>query len=273
MSEQSHVLALLSPAFLGAAARSDRHPDCAAFRSRLSAMSRLSVEDVALIQGLGRASRAHPARTEIWDGAAPGAPRVMISGWACQQRLLNDGRRQIVGFLLPGDAVGSLEPPEPASDMACMALTAVVTADAGALVAAVAGGDPAREGLARAVRLLARHETALLRDQVVRLGRQTAYERLVHLMLELHARSRLAGLAAEADFAMPLTQDVLADALGLSIVHVNRTLQQVRRDGLLEIRSGRVRIIDMRLMQTVADWVPAQAAMWPAGAREAGQRW
>ena len=270
------MLAFLSPAFPGAA-RSDKHPGCAAFLSRLSARSRLSAEDVALVQGLGRASRQHPARTEIWNGDAPAAPRVVVSGWACQQRLLSDGRRQIIGFLLPGDAVGSLEPPEPASDVTCMALTAVVTADASALVAAVAQGDPMREGLARAVRLLARHETALLRDQVVRLGRQTAYERLAHLMLELHARSRLAGLAGEADFAMPLTQDMLADALGLSIVHVNRTLQQVRRDGLLEIRSGRVRIIDTRLMRTVADWapptLPRQPSTWPAEVREAGRTW
>ena len=100
-------------------------------------------------------------------------------------------------------------------------------------------------------------------DHIVRLGRQTAYERMVHLMLEFHHRLQIAGLATNDSFPMPLTQEVMADSLGLSVVHVNRTLQQVRRDGLLEIRSGQVKLLDLKLMQAVADWVPVPPSTTP----------
>jgi len=181
----------------------------------------------------------------------------MVSGWACRQRVLSDGRRQITSFILPGDMVGSLQQPEPSLDYSVMALTQVVTVDASALMSAVAGGDPIHRGLARAVRLLGPYEMVLTYNQIVRLGRQTAYERMVHLMLELLERLRLAGKAGSDTFPLPLTQEVLSDALGLSVVHVNRTMRQLRRDGLLEVYGGRVKILDLNAMREIADWIPA----------------
>ena len=77
-------------------------------------------------------------------------------------------------------------------------------------------------------------------DQITRLGRRTAYERFGNLLLELYHRLHVVGLARDGRFALPLTQEMLADALGLSVVHVNRTVQQMRRDGLLELRAGTV---------------------------------
>ncbi len=225
-----------------------------AFTSRLSSLGKLSGEEVELLRGLGRFPRSHAPGTEIGAEATPGMARIVVAGWACRQRVLGDGRRQILNFILPGDVIGKLERPELPCGDSFVALTQLVTADASALVKAITSGDPAYRGLARAARLLAQHETALMHDQIVRLGRQTAYERMLHLMLELHARLQLAGLASEDEFAMPLTQDVLSDCLGLSVVHVNRTLQQIRRDRLLHIGAGQVRILDLTLMQTVADW-------------------
>ena len=112
-----------------------------------------------------------------------------------------------------------------------VALTAVVVADAKALETAVNNNPVLYPGLTLAVRLLSIYETLSLQDQVVRLGRQTAYERMVHLLLELRERLDTVDMVINNVFPMPLTQEVLADALGLSIVHVNRTLQQIRRDG------------------------------------------
>lgn len=269
------MLTFLSPA-MPSVARSGKFGECGALISRLSALSKLSADDVHLLRGLGRFTKQHSARTEILTGEERFKPRILVSGWASQQRLLSDGRRQIVNFLLPGDIVGSLEQLGPVLDCESVALTNVVTADASTLATTVEKGDFRRAGLARALRLMGQQETALMRDQIVRLGRQTAYERLVHLMLELHCRLQAAGLATEYDFAMPLTQDILADALGLSIVHVNRTLQQARRDGLLEIRSGQVKIIDLKLMQTVADWVSVPSSRIPAlpvELRNIGKAW
>ena len=93
-----------------------------------------------------------------------------------------------------------------------------------------------------------------LRAQVVRLGRQTAYERLLHLVLELHSRLRVIGMVDSDSFLMPLTQEILADALGLSAVHVNRMLQSARQDKLLELRRGRATLLQLDRMRVLTDW-------------------
>lgn len=223
---------------------------------RLSAFCRLSEDDARLLHGMSRLVRQHAPRTEIGTGSKPAAPRLLVSGWACRQRILGDGRRQIIHFILPGDTIGDLGEPSLPSDSNSVCLTAASSVDASSLVAAAASGQAAHRGLKRAMHLLSLQEAALMSDHIVRLGRQTAYERMVHLMLEFHHRLQVAGLSTSDSFAMPLTQEILADSLGLSVVHVNRTLQQVRRDGLLEVRSGQVKILDLKLMQTIADWVP-----------------
>ncbi|HEY0053353.1 MAG TPA: helix-turn-helix domain-containing protein, partial [Caulobacteraceae bacterium] len=92
----------------------------------------------------------------------------------------------------------------------------------------------------RALTLASRHDEMRLLDQVVRLGRQTAVERVASFFLEIYERLRVVGLAEAGAFTMPLTQEAMADALGLSPVHVNRTLQQLRRDGLAELSGARV---------------------------------
>ena len=93
-----------------------------------------------------------------------------------------------------------------------------------------------------------------MRDHVVRLGRQTAYERVVHLMLEFRSRLAVVGQVVDDGFAVPVTQEVLADALGLSVVHINRTLQQIRRDRLFELRGGQLKLRQIELMQAMVDW-------------------
>jgi len=223
--------------------------------SRLSSLCKLSAEELDLLSNLTRSTRTHLARTEIWNTDEASRPRIMVSGWACRQRFLGDGRRQIINFILPGDAVGDWLQPDLHTDASTIALTEVITADAGALIAA-AQGACGHEGLSRLLRLMASLETAFLHNHIVRLGRQTAYERMVHLMLEFHSRLHTPQMVATDKFAMPLTQETLADSLGLSMVHVNRTLMQMRRDGLVQIAFGIVKIIDMKLMRAVADWVP-----------------
>lgn len=225
--------------------------------SRLSSFCKLSAEEMDLLNSLARSTRTHATRTEIWNADEAGKPRIMVSGWACRQRFLGDGRRQIISFILPGDAVGDWLQPDLHTDASAIALTEVVTADAEALVAA-AQGACGHAGLSRLLRLMASLETTFLHNHIVRLGRQTAYERMVHLMLEFHSRLHTAEMLATDKFAMPLTQETLADSLGLSMVHVNRTLMQMRRDGLLQIAFGMVRIIDMKLMRAVADWAPTK---------------
>ena len=141
-----------------------------------------------------------------------------------------------------------------------MALTPVVVADARPLLSTLDEAGAPLAGLAEAIAMMSYADEISLGDHVVRLGRQTAYERLVHLILELHGRLQAIDMVDGDSFAVPLTQDMLADALGLSVVHINRTLQQVRRDKLLDMRGGRIIIHQLGAMRNVADWAAPVAA-------------
>ncbi len=222
---------------------------------RFSGLARLSAAESDILRDLPNTARHHPAQSELCVEGRVQPPQMLLAGWACQQRILGDGRRQIVRFLLPGDAIGSLSRPTLPATSASLALTQVVVADARPLLRSGDENGPLHTGLAEAVALMSNADEIHMRDQVVRLGRQTAYERLVHLVLEFHHRLQAIGMVDGDSFSLPLTQEILADALGLSVVHINRTLQQVRRDRLLDMRGGRVTLRQIDLMRAMADWV------------------
>ena len=221
--------------------------------ARLASMAPLSPTEWRLVEDMCHVARSFPARAELVAVGAVQSPQLLLSGWACYQRLLGDGRRQIVSFILPGDTIGSMLNSGVPAACSVVSLTSVTAADAKPLVAA-AEDRSAASGFANLVRVMAARDEQGLRDHIVRLGRQTAYERMVHLMLDFRDRLSAAGLCDRDSFTMPLTQETLADALGLSVVHVNRTLQQIRRDGLLELRTGVVTLLQPEQMALIADW-------------------
>ena len=190
----------------------------------------------------------------------PGKPvvaRIIIAGWACRQRTLPDGRRQIFNFLIPGDALGLTAASSPLEEVSTVALTRVECVDAMILKEILSAGDERHSRLQRALGSARRQEHAALLDHIMRLGRQSALERLCHFFLEMRDRTRAAGLAeSDERFPLPLTQEVLADALGLSIVHLNRTLQQMKRDGLMHIHRGWLELHDTHRMELLADYGP-----------------
>jgi CRP-like cAMP-binding protein len=206
-------------------------------------------------------ARAFWRRVERYDSGAeiciedrPGADRrlIIVSGWACELRILPDGRRQIFGFLLPGDTI---EAPA-TTGLGCrrvMALTRLEVASRGAQAAA--------DGLGEAAMLRALEDEAVRReerfcDQLTRIGRLSAKERIMHLLLELYARLDRVGLVNGDTFRLPLTQEIFADTLGLSIVHINRTLKELRKEGLLVIQSGRVMLPDRDRLAVKACYLP-----------------
>jgi CRP-like cAMP-binding protein len=235
---------------------------------RLRALTPLSEAEQELVRSLGERRERHaPGDELIGEGATLVKPRFILSGWACRQRVLADGRRQIFNFLLPGDSIGIACPSGPQLSSVA-ALTALEVADAQPAVDAVSRGEA--PGLARAFAAAGPLEHGLLIDHMVRLGRQTAYERVAHFLLELQRRLEIVGLGDRQRFPLPLTQEILADALGLSIVHVNRTLQQLRRERLIELRSGVAILLEPELLAGIADYRPPQprAATPPARAPE-----
>jgi CRP-like cAMP-binding protein len=149
-------------------------------------------------------------------------------------RQLADGRRQILNFLLPGDLIGVCDQAHPVATTTAAALTNVH------LCALPQKPPPALHAAYIASRAL---EHSYLLAQITRLGRMSAHERMADLMLELLERLELAGHAGNGRFLLPITQEVLADALGLTPVHVNRTLQAMRRDREITLKGREFTII------------------------------
>lgn len=205
---------------------------------RISALSGKAVQAAELdpLQDV----RSHDTGEDITSVLRAGTPavRFVIAGWISESVVLEDGRRQIVGLRLPGDLLMG-----PGEGMEANFLTMGRTG----LMAGPHAGAPLQA-------LLVAEEQLRLRELVVRLGRCSAYERTAHLLLELHERLLRVGLADADGFHLPLTQEVLADALGLSIVHVNRTLQQLRRDGRLVLRGAQAVFPDRKALASAVHY-------------------
>jgi CRP-like cAMP-binding protein len=232
-----------------------RRPLMEAAIYKLSRLRDLSEEDTVFVRQAAKVSdRFYPGADLCREGERPPA-RVIVSGWAARARVLPDGRRQIFAFLLPGDMIGVQ--PQPTITSAVTALTHVETADISLLRDAASALGP-RSPLAEAFALAAEMEENLLLNHIVRLGRQTACQRLAHLLLELGERLAAVHEADECHFRLPLTQENLADALGLSLVHMNRTIQQLRHEQLLRLRCGQVTLLQMDRLHALADFSPRQ---------------
>lgn len=239
------------------------HPDQAELIiRRLSQYTDLAPEELELLRSLSETPERLAAGTElIGEGEELERPRLLLAGWACRQRYLSDGRRQIFDFILPGDLYGLCLRPQAVALCNAITLTRATISSASALGDAVLIHPDVYPGLTTATLMSASTDEAYLLNQMVRVGRQTAYERVAHLILELHHRLSVVGLANDNYMPLPLTQEIIADSLGLSIVHLNRTLQQLRRDGVVEVKGGAARILDAGRLRNIADFhVPRVSA-------------
>jgi CRP-like cAMP-binding protein len=219
-----------------------RRPADGAVRT-FAAGASLTPTDQELLARLIGEPQAFAAGSWVEEQTAPDERAwLIVSGWAAQARVMTDRRRQIGRVLLPGDVAG-LTHQGGAARLGLLALTDVVVADFSLVRAAVATGKS--RGLARVWAELQRAEQAGALQQILRLGRFTAYERTGDLLLELYERLAAVGLADGPTMPMPLTQEVLADCLGLSIVHLNRMVQQLRRNRMISSEPRRIRFLDL----------------------------
>lgn len=200
---------------------------------RLASLGPISSEAERALMRAATASRALAAPRELTrEGRPVSGTFLILAGWAARVRLLEDGRRQIMSVLLPGDLIGHCHQPRP------MAVSTVVALSEISYCAA-----PQPIGLPDLDRVYAiSHalEEAHLLAHITRLGRLSAGERMLDLFLELRDRLSICGLVEEGSMAFPLTQEMLADAMGLTPVHVNRTLQLLRRHGDIALGNGRL---------------------------------
>jgi len=200
--------------------------------------------------------QCHSAGYElIAEGEPLNRSSLLLEGWAVRQRVLSDGRRQIFSFVLPGDGLGLCARSDGVALQSTLALTPVTVAPMPLLNQRLQAGP--KTALSEAAWDMVSLEESFLTNQVLRLGRQSAYERLIHLLLEFHDRLKARGAVEQGSFVMPFTQEVMSDALGLSTVHTNRTLQQLRRDGLIHTHAATVRLGDLGLLAEIADYHPS----------------
>ena len=175
---------------------------------------------------------------------------VLQAGWACSYKDLSNGNRQIISFPIAGDCVGLRSVLLKTADHSFAALTdAVVSPVEGTHIMKCVTEFPR---LAAALLWAASRDEAMVVEHLVNIGRRSALERTAHFFMELAERLNLVGLATEAEFKCPLSQFVLADALGLTPIHINRVLRQLRDQNLLTLRKGTVKIHDLNRLRTLA---------------------
>jgi CRP/FNR family transcriptional regulator len=187
-------------------------------------------------------------------------------GWAILYALLEDGRRQILHFALPGALIGFQ--PDPHAPMTCSAeaLTDVTVCPLPRRVLSSLGSEMPH--LAYRLAWLAVRDGTLAFDHISMLGRRSALERVAHLLVELYCRVRAHMPDAPAEtLDLPLNQTHIADALGLTAVHVCRTLRRLREDGVIEFQRGRLQLMDPGKLARLADFDHNVAAPWLAATR------
>ena len=222
--------------------------------AKLETVAALPRADVLLLDSLCTDAREMPARRNIIrEGDRPEHVHLMVEGWAARYKLLPDGTRQITAFLIPGDLCDFHITVLGEMDHSIVTLTK-------ARVAYIPRAKiielEDRPKITRALWWATLVDEAVLRAWVVNVGRRDALQAVGHLFCELYVRMRNVGLATGETMELPLTQEEIGDALGLTPVHVNRVLQRLRADGLIALKRGALEILDMAALERVAGFNP-----------------
>ncbi|GJE44683.1 Crp/Fnr family transcriptional regulator [Methylobacterium soli] len=254
------LTALMNAAVPGAT-RVSRHPSKApaddgclcALARRLESLTPLAEQDRAALEALRGFVRSVPRNTVLMEqeGVADHA-LVVLAGFASRYKRRVSGRRQIVGYLVPGDFCDRGALHAYPLDHAIETLTDCRIAKVPRVAYLDLLGRHPRIALALQHARLA--EEATTREWVVNLGMRSGLERTAHLLCELMERLESIGHASDGRYDLPLTQVDLADALGLSSVHVNRVLQALRRDGLISLQGRCLQILAPRQLQQLAEF-------------------
>lgn len=202
-----------------------------------------------------RERRTYPARKVIIpQGKEIDCSTLLIRGLICRYKDLSNGERQISALHIPGDFVDlhSFSLKRLDHSIATMSACEVALFPHEALTRIT----EEMPHLTRLLWFLTNLDAALHREWEVSLGRRNAVQRLAHLLCELHCRLEAVGLADAEGYALQLTQVDLAECVGLTAVHVNRSLRQLRERGLVEIRERRVRVLDRPGLEAAAEFRP-----------------
>ena len=226
-----------------------------AVASKLEAFTRLSADDRSALSQVSGNFRYVDARHDvIAEGDKPSHVHLVLDGWACRYKQLPDGKRQIVALFVPGDFcdvnVYILKQMDHNIGAITRLRVAMITPEE---MNALTNERPR---ITQALWWQELVTAAVQREWTLNLGQRTAYERLAHLLVELYLRLQVVGRARGGRCDFPLTQNDLADATGLTSVHINRTFQELRRDGLIELERKQLHISDMERMMDASMFNP-----------------
>lgn len=213
------------------------------FVNKLSELVALTTDDVAMLEAVTARSRKFAARQDlIREGDRPGPVFVVLEGWACRYKILPSGTRQVMAFLMPGDSCDLHVNILAEMDHSIQAISpATIATISRSEMQAMLDDYP---NIARAMYAAQLIDEGTMRAWIVSMGRRSSIERVAHLMCELYVRARGIGLADDDSFAFPLSQLILADALGMTAVHINRVLKELRLRGAMELNRGSLNITD-----------------------------
>jgi CRP-like cAMP-binding protein len=222
--------------------------------TKLETVATLSPEDRIALAALSEGARDMSARRHIIrEGDRPDHVHLVVEGWAARYKLLPDGARQITAFLIPGDfcdlhvtILGEMD----------HSITTVTRAKVAYIPRRTMDELTARPTIARAFWWATLVDEAVLRAWIVNAGRRDAHEAIGHLICELYLRMKNVGLTTDREFELPLTQEELADALGLTPVHVNRVLQRLRAEKLISLDRKALVILDYEGLQDASGFNP-----------------
>lgn len=213
--------------------------------------SPLTESDRTLLASLEKSPRAYAKNSILWEQGEPSRHFYTVSkGWAYAYRNMHDGTRQVLDIYVPGDIVGLRE----------FAFSHRITGLALLSDAELCAFPKTRLTdvfshsllLCNIFFMIAARDQAILLERLVNLGRRSAREKVAHFLVEIAERLTKTNVDITGNLRLPLPQVLLADALGLSVVHINRTLKELKSDGLLLPTNGGVELLNIKALEEVA---------------------
>jgi CRP-like cAMP-binding protein len=223
---------------------------------KLESIATLADEEKQAILDLPLTVKVLEADTDIVrEGDRPSDCGLILTGFVCRYKITPEGKRQIMGFYVPGDIpdLQSLHLQVMDNSLGTLAKSSVALIPHQSLRETWRRCPTLGEILWRDTLI----DAAMVREWLIGIGRRSAYQRIAHLLCELQVRMSAVGLARDNGCDLPITQNEFGDALGLSTVHVNRVLQDLRRDGLIVLRGSSLTIPDWEALKNAGEFDPA----------------
>jgi CRP-like cAMP-binding protein len=195
-----------------------------------------------------------PDQDIVREGSRPSESCLVIEGFTCRYKVTAEGKRQIFSFHTPGDIPDLQSLHLQRMDHSLMTMTPCKLAfiPHQSLTALMRRCPRVADVMWRDTLI----DAAIFREWMIGMGRRSAYTRIAHVLCEVFVRLKAMGLANGHECELPLTQAELGDALGLSTVHVNRSLQELRGDGLIQLRGGSLTILNWEGLKTAGEFDP-----------------